>query len=282
MSAHTGKTPPPSGRGQGEGVLATALLAGKRCLVTGGSRGLGLAICEEFAKQGARVAFTYSKNDDDAEEALARIGEASLDPLPRNGGPSSSSPVLRFKGSVADSAHVNATIAALLAAWGGIDVLVNNAGITQILPIALVEEKDWDEVIAVNLKGAYLFTRACLKPMIKAKQGGAILSIGSFASERFVESPVHYAASKSALRGFSEALSLEVGRYGITVNLLSPGLLDVGLGTMLPQHRLREYLGQSALGRLGTAAEMARLAAFLVSDKNRFMTGAKVVADGGL
>ena len=97
-----------------------------------------------------------------------------------------------------------------------------------------------------------------------------------------VEAPVHYAASKSALRGFTEALAREVGRYDIKVNLLAPGLLDAGLGTLLPQHRIAEYVGQCALGRLGTADEVAALAVFLVSDDNTFMTGAKLVADGGL
>jgi len=245
-------------------------LDGKRCLVTGGSRGLGLAIGEALARAGARVAFTYSRNRDDADEARARIAAAGGGAEP-----------LVFQGSVADAAHVQATVAAIVAAWGGIDVLVNNAGTTQILPIALREEADWDAVMDVNVKGAYLFSRAVLKPMIRAR-AGHILGIGSFASERVIEAPVHYAAAKSALRGFTEALAREVGRYNIKVNLLSPGLFDAGLSRSLPQHRLNEYLGQSALGRLGTVDEIARLALFLVSDENSFMTGAKIVADGGL
>lgn len=238
---------------------------GKRCIVTGGSRGLGRAIAVALAKRGAKVAFTYSKNEEDAADAKAAIGAECL----------------AFKGSVADATHAKETVAAVVAAWGGVDVLVNNAGITQVLPIALVEEKDWDLVMDVNAKGAFLFSRACLKHMIKAKSG-RILSIGNFASERMVEAPVHYAASKAALRGFTEALAREVGRYGITVNLLAPGLLDVGLARMLPQHRVDEYLGQCALGRTGTAAEVAELAAFLVSDQASFVTGAKVAIDGGV
>lgn len=240
----------------------------KRCLITGGSRGLGRAMCEAFARAGARVAFTYSKNDGDAEAARAAIAEAGCEPLV-------------FKGSVADAAHVKATTRALVAEWGGIDVLVNNAGVTQIVPIALLDEADWDRVIDINLKGVYLFSRAVLRPMIK-QRSGAILSIGSFASERVIEAPIHYAASKAALRGLTESLARDVGRYNITVNLLSPGLLDVGLGRMLPKHRIEEYLAQCPTGRLGTAAEVADAAVFLVSDDNRFMTGAKVVVDGGV
>ncbi len=243
-------------------------LDGKRCLITGGSRGLGRAIGRAFARAGARIAFTYSRRDADAEEAAAEIERAGCKPLV-------------YKGSVADSAHVKATVNDLLQKWSGIDVLINNAGITQIVPIALLEEDDWDDVINVNLKGAYLFSRAVLKSMIRARSGH-ILSIGSFASERVIEAPVHYAAAKSGLRGFTEALAREVGRYGIRVNLLAPGLLDVGLGKMLLPHRIAEYLDQCALGRLGTADEVAAAAAFLVCDDNRFMTGAKVVLDGGL
>ena len=245
-----------------------ARLQGKRCWVTGGSRGLGFAICRELARSGARVAFTYARNVEDAAEARAGLERLGAE-------------VLVYQGSVADAAHVQKTAADIVGKWGGIDVLVNNAGVTQILPIAFVEEADWDAVMDVNVKGVYLCSRAALKPMIRAR-AGHILNIGSFGSERVIDAPVHYAAAKSALRGLTEALAKEVGRYGIKVNLLAPGLLDVGFSRALPQHRIDEYLGQSALGRLGTVEELARLAAFLVSPDNSFMTGAKVVADGGV
>ena len=244
-------------------------LAGKRCVVTGGSRGLGRAMCEAFARAGARVAFTYSRNDADADETRRSI-EALMQ-----------APALVFRGTVASADHAKTVVTSVVAEWGGIDVLVNNAGITQVLPIGLLEEQDWDTVMDVNAKGAYLFSRAALRPMIRARSGH-ILSIGSFASERIIEAPVHYAAAKAALRGFTEALAREVGRYNIRVNLLSPGLLDVGLAQMLPKHRIEEYLSQCPAGRLGTAAEVADIATFLVSDDNRFMAGAKIVADGGL
>jgi len=243
-------------------------LAGKRCLVTGGSRGLGRAMCEAFATAGAKVAFTYRTDTSDAEAAKASLVALGCEPLV-------------FQGNVADSAHVKETVAAVVAAWGGVDVLVNNAGITQILPIALLEEADFDQVMAVNVKGPYLFSRAVLRSMIRAKSGH-ILNIGSFASERVIEAPLHYAAAKSALRGMTESLAREVGRYNIKVNLLSPGLLDCGLARMLPKHRIQEYLAQSSLGRLGTAREVAEMATFLVSDENSFMAAAKIVADGGL
>jgi NAD(P)-dependent dehydrogenase (short-subunit alcohol dehydrogenase family) len=244
-------------------------LEGKRCLVTGGSRGLGLALGLAFARAGARVAFTYHRNAADAEEAARRLTDAG-----------EAAPLV-FRGSVADAAHAQQVVKEVVTAWGGLDVLVNNAGINQILPIALLEEADWDAMMSVNVKGAYLFSRAALRHMIRAR-GGHVLNIGSFTSERLVDVSAHYAASKSALRGLTEALAREVGRYDVKVNLLAPGLLDAGLGRLLPQHRIAEYVGQCALGRLGTAEEIAALAVFLVSDENTFMTGAKLVADGGL
>ncbi len=243
-------------------------LAAKRCLVTGGSRGLGLAIARAFARHGARVAFTYSTDDGDAAEAKRLIAAAGCEPLV-------------LKGSVADAAHARAAVEEVAKTWGGIDVLVNNAGITQVLPISLLEEEDWDLTMAVNCKGPYLFSRAALRHMIRAKSG-AIVNIGNFASERVIESPVHYAASKSALRGLTEALAREVGRYGIRVNLLAPGLCDAGMAMGLPQHRLDEYKAECALGRLARVDEIAEVAVFLASDAASFVSGSKVVADGGL
>ncbi len=248
--------------------MSAEILSGKRCLVTGGSRGLGLAMCLTFARAGARVAFTYSKSKEDADIAVHKITEVGTAPLV-------------FQGSVADSEHVQRTVSEINAAWGGIDILVNNAGVMQMLPLALIEGADWDKTMEINVKGAFLFSHAVLKLMIKNKSGH-ILNIGSFASERIVETPIHYAASKSALRGLTEALAREVGRYNVQVNLLAPGILDTGLAHSLPQHRIDEYLSQCPLGRLGRADEVAKLAMFMVSDKNTFMAGSKICIDGGL
>jgi 3-oxoacyl-[acyl-carrier protein] reductase len=244
------------------------LLKNKRCLITGGSRGLGRALAIEFAKQGARVAFTYSRNDLDAEVTTQALKEVGVEPLV-------------LKGSVSDSAHVTQVYKKLMEVWGGIDVLVNNAGIMQVLPLALLEEKDWDLMMSVNVKGAFLMSHTMLRAMIRQKSG-SILNIGTFASERVIETPIHYAASKSALRGMTEALAREVGRYGIRVNLLAPGGLNEGVMTSLPEHRIKEFISQNPLGRLGGTDELARFAAFLVSDRNTFMAGAKVVVDGGV
>ncbi len=244
------------------------VLEGKRCLITGASRGLGRAIALAFASAGARVAFTFKTRASDADETRRLLEEVGASPLV-------------FQGSVADPAHATATVDAVAKAWGGLDVLVNNAAIVQVLPIALLEVADWDAVMDVNVKGAYLFSRAALKPMIKARRGH-ILNVGSFGADRVMDAPVHYAASKAALHGFSQALAKEVGRFGVAVNSLVPGLLDVGLSGRLPPHRIKSYVEHCALGRLGRAEEIAALATWMASDENTFMSGAKVVIDGGL
>lgn len=244
------------------------LLDGQRILVTGGSRGLGRAICLELVRQGARVAFTYHRDDAAADATLAAcsgLGAA----------------VTAHKLSVLDYPATKQLVRDLDAEWGGIDALINNAGITQPLPFALLHEDDWDQVMDVNVKGVFLTTRAALKPMIRAK-AGVILNIGSLAGERMLEVPVHYAASKAALRGFTEALARAMSRHGIRVLCLAPGLLEAGVGHNIPKHKRVDYLEHCALGRVGRLEEAAAMAAFLVSSKNTYMNGSTTILDGGV
>jgi len=249
----------------GPGVTAPPVLAGKTALITGGSRGLGRALAVTFAAQGARVAFTYARDDEGAEATReAADGE-----------------VRAFRVSVLDVAATEAMIAEVERAWGGIDVLVNNAGISQNMPLALMEEEDWDRVMDVNVKGTFLTSKAVLRGMIRRRRG-VVLNIGSLVSVRMIEAPIHYCASKAAVKGLSEALAKEVARYGIRVLCLAPGLLEDGVGRNLPDYRLADYLKHCSLGRLGGLDEVARFAAFLVSDANSYMSGETVVIDGGL
>jgi 3-oxoacyl-[acyl-carrier protein] reductase len=243
-------------------------LENKRALITGGSRGLGRAICAHFSAEGADVAFNYNSDQKGAAETLQLIE--------KNG-----SKALGFQVSVLDAAALNAMVKQIEQEWSSIDILVNNAGISQPLPIALMEETDWDSVMDVNVKGQFLTSRAVLKGMIRRKNG-IILNIGSLAGVRLLEAPIHYSASKAAVKGFTEALSKEVARYNIRVNCLAPGLLEEGVAQNLPEHRLREYLKHVSLHRKGTLEEVAKFAAFLVSDRNTYMNGATVIIDGGL
>jgi NAD(P)-dependent dehydrogenase (short-subunit alcohol dehydrogenase family) len=150
-----------------------------------------------------------------------------------------------------------------------------------VVPLALMEEADWDRVLDTNVKGAYQSTQAVLRGMIR-RCYGRILNIGSLAGTKMMQAPVHYSAAKAALRGFTESLAKEVGRYGVTVNCLAPGVLSDGVSNNLPPARLAEYLRHCALGRVGTVDEVAELAAFLVSPKNSYMSGATIVVDGAV
>jgi 3-oxoacyl-[acyl-carrier protein] reductase len=244
------------------------LLQDKNVLVTGGSRGLGRALCERFSREGASVAFNYSSDQQGAAETLASIEQ--------NGGKGRA-----FRISVLDEPGLNQMATELEKSWGRLDVLVNNAGMSQPLPLALMEEADWDKLMDVNVKGQFLAVRAAIRGMIRRKQG-CILNIGSLAGLRLIEAPIHYSASKAAVKGFTEALAKEVARYQIRVNCLAPGLLDEGVGRNLPEHRLREYLKHVALHRVGKVEEVAAFAAFLISDRNSYMTGATIIMDGGL
>ncbi len=240
------------------------LLDGKRVLVTGGSRGLGQALCGTFTAHGARVAFTWTRDEDGAR--------ATLDGCP--GGRA-------FQVSVLDTAGSAAMAAALEKEWGGLDVLVNNAGVSQAFPIALLEEEDWDHVMDVNAKGAFLTCKAVLPGMIRRK-AGVVLNVGSLAGARMLAAPVHYCASKAALKGMTQAMAKELARYGIRVLCLAPGLLEDGVGRNVPDYSLADYLRHCSLGRVGTFAEVAEFAAFLVSDRNSYMSGETVLMDGGL
>ena len=240
-------------------------LGGKTALITGGSRGLGRALAVRFAEEGARVAFTYARDADGAEETRAAIAAGAK----------------AYRVSVLDVAATEAMVAEIERDWGGIDILVNNAGISQNMPLALMEEEDWDRVMDVNVKGTFLTSKAVLRGMIR-RRAGVVLNIGSLVGVRMIEAPVHYCASKAAIKGLSEALAKEVARYGIRVLCLAPGLLEDGVGRNLPDYRLADYLKHCSLGRLGGLDEVARFAAFLVSDANSYMSGETVVVDGGL
>ncbi len=244
------------------------VLQGKRALISGGSRGLGQVLVKVFAEAGARVAFTYARNEE-AAEATRRVAAAA------------GAEARGYRVSVLDRAGTDTMIRDLEAVFGGIDILVNNAGVTQNLPLALIEEEDFDHVMDVNVKGTFLLSKAVLRGMIRNKSG-AILNLGSLAGMRVLDAPVHYCASKAAISGMTRAMAKEVARHNIRVLCLAPGLLEDGMGRNLPDYRLADYLHHCSLGRVGALEEVARFAAFLVSDENGFMSGETLVMDGGV
>jgi NAD(P)-dependent dehydrogenase (short-subunit alcohol dehydrogenase family) len=249
--------------------VGTQLLSGKIALVTGGSRGLGRAICKALAREGATVAFNYSRSADDARRTVDEINAI--------GGR-----VLAFAASVLDKPAIDGMVRAIEAEAGApIEILVNNAGVGQVVPLALMQEDDWDRMMDVHVKGAFLVTQSVLRGMIRLRRG-RILNVTSLAGVKMIEAPVHYCTAKAALKGFTESLAKEIGRYGVTVNCIAPGILEEGVSVNVPKARLDEYLRHCALGRAGRLDEIAETVAFLVSDRNSFMSGATIVVDGAV
>ena len=244
------------------------LLTDKCVVISGGSGKLGRALCLEFARLGARVAFSYWRNHEGAEQTQQQLVALQAD-------------VLAFQVGANETVAMQDMVASVIKRWGRIDILVNNIGISQAMPFALIDEQDWNTLMQTNVNSAYLLSQAVLPHMVRERAGN-ILNIGSLAGVKLLEAPVHYSTSKAAIKGFTQALSKELGRYGIRVNCLAPGLLQDGVARHLPTHKLNNYLAQTALRRLGELQEVAHFAAFMVSDRNSYMTGETVVIDGGL
>lgn len=241
----------------------------RRVLVTGGSRGLGRAIALAFARRGASIAFSWIRNEAAADATRKEIEALGVE-------------ALSFRANAWDGAETGAMVRATEEKWGGvIDVLVNNAAVTQNLPLALMEEDDFDHVMRVNVRGVFVTSKAVLRGMIRRKSG-VIVNIGSLAGVRMIEAPIHYCASKAAVVGLTQALAKEVARHQIRVVCLSPGLLEDGLGRNLPEHRLADYLKHCALGRVGTFEEIAEACVFLASEDASYFQGGTLIIDGGL
>jgi 3-oxoacyl-[acyl-carrier protein] reductase len=246
----------------------TTLLRERIILVTGGSRGLGRAMVLAFAREGAKVAFNYASRDDDAR-ATTTAAEAI------------GATVHAYKCSVTDRLALKDMVKRIEVELGPIDTLVNNAGVGQVLPLALMEEEDWDRMMDIHVKGAFLTTQAVLRGFVKRKRG-TILNVTSLAGVRMIKAPVHYCTAKAAIRGFTESLAKEIGKYGIVVNAIAPGLLDEGVADNIPADNKADYVANCAMGRVGTCAEVAELAALLISSRNSYMSGATILVDGGI
>jgi 3-oxoacyl-[acyl-carrier protein] reductase len=246
-------------------------LAGRRVLVTGGSRGIGRATALAFAAAGAAVAFNYSRSEDESE------GAETLAALRGTGARAYSA-----RADVSDADAVGRLFAGLREALGGLpDVLVNNAAVTHDAPLMMIAEADWDRVVDTNLKGAYLCCRAALRGMIAA-HGGRIINVVSPAAFFGQEGAASYAAAKGGLVALTKSLAREVARFRITVNAVSPGLVETQLIAGVADARRRELERQIPLGRLGTPAEVAAAVLFLASPGADYVTGTTLHVDGGL
>ncbi|MCY3024404.1 MAG: SDR family oxidoreductase [Planctomycetota bacterium] len=235
----------------------------RTALVTGGSGALGSAIVRRLCRDGYAVAFTFNRNQAAADSLAGETGAAA------------------FQADLTVQQQVQACVAAALKRLDHVDVLVNNAGLTQVMPFALLEEQDWDRVLAANLKTMFLVTHAVARGMI-TRQAGCIINIGSLAGHRVLEVPVHYAAAKAGVSGFTLALAKELSRYHIRVNCVVPGLLDAGVSTMVPEKEVAEYVRFSTAGRVGKPEEVAATVAFLASDEAGYINAQNIFVDGGV
>ncbi len=243
------------------------LLEGKRAFITGGTRGIGAALCEVFAREGADIAFNYNSRDDLAESVLGKVRAYGRR-------------AHAFKISVTDRLGLKKVVRELSEEWGGIDVLVNNAAINRGDNFATTTDLAWDEVINTNVHSLFAVTKPIYKRMIRQRKG-SILNITSIGALRALPTSVHYATSKAAMVGFTKCLSREASAFNITVNAIAAGIFDTDLAHTLPDRLLQMHEFWVARGRLGRPEELAEFAAFMVSDRNSYMSGEVVILDGG-
>ena len=243
------------------------LLEGKRAFVSGGTRGIGAAICNVFAREGADVAFNYNASDELATKTVETI---------KGHGRRAES----YKISVTDRLGLKKMTRELVEKWGGIDILVNNAAINRGDNFATTTDRAWDEVIDTNVGSLFAVTKPIYKQMIRQRRG-SILNITSIGALRALPTAVHYATSKAAMIGFTKCLSREAGTFGVKVNAIAAGIFDTELAQALPDRLLQMHDLWVSAGRLGKPEELAEYAAFMVSERNSFMTGEVVIVDGG-
>jgi NAD(P)-dependent dehydrogenase (short-subunit alcohol dehydrogenase family) len=242
------------------------LLHGRRVLVTGGSGGIGQRIAAVCAREGARVAFSSQSHGDGAGATLALIREHGEG--------------LSIQADLRDRAAAAAVVRQVEDAWGGVDVLVNNAAVSEAVPFVLLEDEDWDDIMELNVNAVFRMSRAAARGMVRQKWG-RIINIGSIAGARAIASPVHYATSKGAIEGMTRSLAHELGPYGILVNAIAAGIFEGGLRSTIPEHHQQRYVDSCALKRIGRPAECGELVAWLASGRNTYLNGAVVVLDGG-
>jgi 3-oxoacyl-[acyl-carrier protein] reductase len=249
--------------------LSEKQFEGRSAIVTGATRGIGRAIALELAKRGANVAFNFAKSAEEADKLKAGIEALGVK-------------------AFAQACDVGVTeasaefVKAVQAEFGTIDFLINNAGITRDNLIMRMKEDDWDAVVDTNLKGAWNFSKAVMRPMMKNDNGGAIVNITSISGVVGMLGQSNYSASKAGMIGLTKALAKEVASRKITVNALALGLVETDMSGQLADEYQQKLLEMIPLKRLGNTQEVAEIVCFILSDSARYITGQVIQADGGL
>ncbi len=244
-------------------------LTGKVALVTGGSRGIGRAICLKLGSLGAKVAVNYNANEAAAQVVVNEIkAEGKGD-------------AIAVKGDVSKAEEAAKVIKATTEAFGRLDILVNNAGTTRDNLLAIMKEVDWDTVLNTNLKSVFNMSKAALRPMMRQKYG-RIINITSVAGVTGNAGQTNYSASKAGMIGFTMAMAKEYGNRNITVNAIAPGFIPTDLTNALPQDIKDQMLKLTPLGRFGSVEDVANTVAFFASDAASYITGQVLRVDGGM
>lgn len=243
-------------------------LKGNAALVTGGSRGIGRAVCLELARQGAAIAVNYAGNSAAAEETVKLCRELGVE-------------AEAFRADVADPSACEALIQGVKERFGRLDILVNNAGITRDGLLMTAKEEDFTRTLDTNLKGAYFCTKAAAKVMLRQKYG-RIICLSSVVGLRGNPGQTAYAASKAGVLGLVKAAAKELAGRDITVNAVAPGYIETDMTAALPEKARQAMLGTIPKGRSGSPEEVARAVAFFAERESGYMTGQVLCVDGGM
>ena len=242
--------------------------AGKTAVVTGGSRGIGRAVCLELAKGGANVVLCYAGNEAAAQETVAACEAAGAK-------------ALAVKCDVADAQQVKNLMDEAVKAFGRIDILVNNAGITRDGLLMMMKESDFDDVISANLRGTFLCMKAVSRTMMKQRYG-RIVNLSSVVGLHGNAGQVNYAASKAGVIGMTKSLAKELASRGVTVNAVAPGFIETDMTAAMPQAAKDAMMPTIPMQRLGAPEDVAKAVAFLASDEAAYVTGQVLAVDGGM
>ena len=240
------------------------MLKGKTIFITGGTGYIGSGICKKAAEYGAKVIFSYNKDTEKAEALLKELSGAKAVQI-----------------NFCNVRDITSTIENLYKNEPVIDILVNNAAISQIMPLAMLEEDDVDMSMNINIKGTIFVTKAVARGMIRNKHG-VIINIGSIAGQRILDVPLTYAMTKAALPGMTNALAAELKRFNIRVNTVIPGMMEGGVAKGVPDDLRADFLKHNTRGRAGTAEDVAEFVCFLASDKSSYINGQHIAVDGGI
>lgn len=244
------------------------MLKGKSAVITGGVRGIGKAIAEEFCRQGADVLLCYRSNEEAAKKTAEELKQYGTR-------------VELIRGDISDPQHAEEAAKFAMSSFGKVDILVNNAGITKDKLLMRMTPTDFDEVIQANLSGSFYFLRAFSPIMIKQK-GGRIINISSIVGVRGNPGQVNYSASKAGIIGMTLSAAKELGRRGITVNAVAPGYIETEMTDVLTDDQKKAMIDVISLGRMGQVSDVANTVAFLASDKAAYITGQVLGVDGGM